>query len=381
MGTDRQIGGVENKASLSAQDVDSILEISGLAQECAAESRFPAVLFQRMTDLFGSKSAVFYSMGDNLGDAPLWDGFGFKVDAGSVRRYETHYLAFDPCFNGLRRRAALGRKLIVSTDQAIDSERRYMASEYYQDFLRPQNIHSSIIFGVGDRQGTLGLFGFHRNRRMPHYSRQDHIKARLFAAQIACGLRLRQLVNNGLRLRAVARKLMAQASVGHYLVLDQHFHVIDSAGDAMQKLGLRPSELVMVDETPGSVERHLPPEICAYVRNVLRKRVQDTAHSTDELLKTFDNLHGPGRIRVELLQPEGQPPMVLVIFLEPDAELLSESRLSERDIVHQVCRGLTSLQMAGQLGISVKTVEHHMTHIYQKTQVRNRTELIRQLSH
>ena len=89
---------------LSAQDVDSILEISGLAQESASESQFPAVLFQRMTDLFGSKSAVFYSMGDDLGGSPLWNGFGFKVDAGSVRRYERRYLAFDPCFNGLRRR-------------------------------------------------------------------------------------------------------------------------------------------------------------------------------------------------------------------------------------------------------------------------------------
>ena len=56
-------------ANLSAKDVDGILEISGLAQECAGASRFPAVLFQRMTELFGSKSAVFYSMGDNLGNA------------------------------------------------------------------------------------------------------------------------------------------------------------------------------------------------------------------------------------------------------------------------------------------------------------------------
>ena len=371
--------------NLSAKDVDSILEISGLAQECAAESQFPSVLFQRMADLFGSKSAVFYSMGDDLGGSPLWDGFGFKVDAGAVRRYERHYLAVDPCFNGLRRRAALGRKLIVSTDQEIDSERSYVASEYYQDFLRPQNIHSSMIFGVGDRQGTLGLFGFHRSRTMPHYSEQDRIKARLFAAQIAYGLRLRQLVNSSLRLRAVARKLMAQGSVRHYLVLDQNFRVIDSAGDAMKNLGLGSSNLVMVDEAAASVERHLPPEICGYVRNVLLQRAKD--HSTDDVLKTFDNLHGTGRIRVDLLQADGQPPLVLVIFLAPDAELIAESRLSafaltprERDIVHQVCRGLTTLQMAGELGISVKTVEHHMTHIYKKTQVCNRTELIRQLS-
>ena len=371
--------------NLSAKDVDSILEISGLAQECAAESQFPAILFQRMADLFGSKSAVFYSMGDELGNWPLWDGFGFKVDAGAVRRYERRYLAFDPCFNGLRHRAARGGKLIVSTDQEIGSERGYVASEYYQDFLRPQNIHSSMIFGVGDRQGTLGLFGFHRSRKMPHYSEQDRIKAQLFAAQIAYGLRLRQLVNNGLRLRAVARKLMAQGSVRHYLVLDQNFQVIDSAGDAMKYLGLGSSDMVMVDEAAVSVERHLPPEICGYVRNVLLKRA--TGHSTDDMLKTFDNLHGTARIRVDLLQADGRSPLVLVMFLAPDAELIAESRLSafgltprERDIVHQVCRGLTTLQMAAELGISVKTVEHHMTHIYKKTQVCNRTELIRQLS-
>ena len=91
---------------------------------------------------------------------------------------------------------------MVSTDQVIASERSYVHSGYYREFLHPQRIHSSIIFAVGDNRGLLGLFGFHRARGKPHYAAEDHLKARLFAAQIAGSLRLKQLSHDLDRLRS-----------------------------------------------------------------------------------------------------------------------------------------------------------------------------------
>ena len=372
-------------SSLTSNHIDSILDISGLAGECVGESRFPFVLFQKMTDLFDSKSAVFYSMGDDLDNQPLWDGFGYMVDAYSVEQYEHHYRTVDPCYRRLQRRANSRQPLIVSTNEVIESEHCYTGSEYYQDFLKPQNIHSSIIFGVGDQQGMLGLFGFHRTPRMEHYSQQDHLKARLFASQIASSLRLRQVANDGMRLRAVTRKLMSHASIHHYLILDQNFRLIDSAGDAAKNLGVNTNNFILVDGDTNSVEHHLPKEIRQYVRKLLNPRMKN--NNNDDLLRAFDNLHGLSRIRIDLLELDDQPPLVLLFFLEEDSGLISESRLvafgltpREQDIVHHVCRGLTTVQMAGQLGISAKTIENHLTHIYKKTQTRNRTELVRQLS-
>ena len=48
--------------TISDTEVNSILEISALAVECVDEDHFPPALMREMTELFGSKSCVFYSM-------------------------------------------------------------------------------------------------------------------------------------------------------------------------------------------------------------------------------------------------------------------------------------------------------------------------------
>jgi DNA-binding NarL/FixJ family response regulator len=53
-----------------------------------------------------------------------------------------------------------------------------------------------------------------------------------------------------------------------------------------------------------------------------------------------------------------------------DAELTAR----EMDVLQLVAQGLTNYQTARQLGVSVRTVEAHLTHIYAKLDVRSRTE-------
>ena len=126
-----------------------------------------------------------------------------------MKDYESHYRSMDPCFAGLKRLAQAAQPLVVSTDRVIASERSYRDSAYYRDFLHPQHIHSSIIFAVGDRRGLLGLFGFHRAPGKPQYAAEEHLKARLFASQIAGALRMRQLSNDVARLRRRVEELQS----------------------------------------------------------------------------------------------------------------------------------------------------------------------------
>jgi two-component system nitrate/nitrite response regulator NarL len=56
------------------------------------------------------------------------------------------------------------------------------------------------------------------------------------------------------------------------------------------------------------------------------------------------------------------------------ASPLSDLTERERQILEQVAGGDSNKEIAAQLGISEKTVKHHMTNILQKLQVRNRVE-------
>ena len=48
----------------------------------------------------------------------------------------------------------------------------------------------------------------------------------------------------------------------------------------------------------------------------------------------------------------------------------------ERRVVARVAEGHRNDEIAAELGVSSKTVEWHLTNIYRKLRVRNRTELV-----
>jgi len=67
---------------------------------------------------------------------------------------------------------------------------------------------------------------------------------------------------------------------------------------------------------------------------------------------------------------------VVVRHLSRAAERATEEALSPREmeVLRLVAQGLTNYQIARQLGLSVRTVEAHLTHVYAKLDVSSRTE-------
>ena len=363
-------------ATISDSQIDLILDISGRAAECVDDACFPPELFQQMIDLFGSKSCVFYSMGEDLDHDPICDGFGYNLDLAPIEQYEAHYRQFDPCFAGLRRRAHQRRSLVVSTDQVIASQRSYTGSAYYRDFLVPQRIHNSIIFAVGDQEGLLGLFGFHRAPAKPIYGAREHLKARLFASQFAGALRLRKLQGERERLRALVKKFMQRGWISDYLVIDQNWRPVDAAGDFATKLFGHAGETRIIGERDQPAAARVPGQIRAHLRG-----------PDSHVHRVFDDIPGWPRVLVDRLEFDGLLRLYLLAFVDRNRKLVSEAKIAqfgitprERQIVHEVSRGLTTTQIAARFGISGKTVEHHLDHLYRKTETHNRTALVYRLS-
>jgi DNA-binding NarL/FixJ family response regulator len=69
---------------------------------------------------------------------------------------------------------------------------------------------------------------------------------------------------------------------------------------------------------------------------------------------------------------------VVVRYLSGAMQPTAEPDLSEREmeVLRLVARGFSNYQIARQLGLSVRTVEAHLTHVYNKLDVRSRTEAV-----
>jgi DNA-binding NarL/FixJ family response regulator len=73
------------------------------------------------------------------------------------------------------------------------------------------------------------------------------------------------------------------------------------------------------------------------------------------------------------------PPSVASVVVRhmaglPDEDATDELSAREMEVLRSVAQGLTNYQVAANLGISVRTVEAHLTHIYAKLGVGSRTE-------
>jgi DNA-binding CsgD family transcriptional regulator len=73
-------------------------------------------------------------------------------------------------------------------------------------------------------------------------------------------------------------------------------------------------------------------------------------------------------------------PDVAAYLLDIDESITSDTPISrltprEREVVNLIARGYTYRESAERLGITVKTLENHMAHIFDKLSVASRHEL------
>lgn len=342
--------------------LEQLVEIQGLAAECVTGEDIRDGLLPKMCHLFRSKSAVHYDVVTTSDTAKLGQNASYEVDPFWANLYSQHFQSMDPCYLELSRFLKSDTPPSISTDQVIRSEETYVSSEYYNDFLNKQNIHSSIIFYTGDSLGAVSLYGFHRSRGAEHYDRQDHLIADLLNRQLAAARRKARGDSRSLRDHVFTR-LFEAVHVDAYLVLDTDLHIVSSGGEAASELAL----------TPDIVKQ------CAAFQKSNGARLS--------LTDTFPILEEKGGSRLVLEALDTNPALLLLKREQVSHTGLSAARLTlfglsnrEREVVGLLSLGQKNAEIAATLGLSVKTVENHLISIFRKTDSKNRTGLLRRLS-
>ncbi|WP_158628604.1 LuxR C-terminal-related transcriptional regulator [Saccharopolyspora rhizosphaerae] len=162
--------------------------------------------------------------------------------------------------------------------------------------------------------------------------------------------------SGGVRVRAIALRVLAACSGGHQRVslLGEALPLLERCGDRLE-LARALADLSQAHSELGQLSN---------ARLVLRKADQVAKACQAEVL--------PHRVRDDL---GTRPPREVASTTTP---LLSEA---ERKVAELAARGETNREIGRRLHITVSTVEQHLTRVYRKLDVRNRTELPAELSH
>ena len=366
-------------ATLSHRELSDVVRIGTLSQECLSEEQFGQIMTEEMLRVFDSRSAVFLEFEDGDNGLRLGESVSYGIDNVHAIRYSERYHKLDPCYQGFLRRCDAGEFPAISTDQVVESETRYVNSEYYQDFIKPTKVHRSLIFGLGNTHKLNGLVGLHRRRHQASYSEADHLKIRLVAPYLSTAIMYRQKARLLHRQHALKELILRSSNVIGYLLLDASMMCLDAGGDltAIPSLGDVVAESI-VGEPMTSM---LSESVIDYVESTL-----EGSNVADAQTETFDNLIVTGHARATIVHDENRQGLVLLTFLNPELQMTSKERMAfymltrrQQEVVHLVELGFTNPQIASTLRISAKTVQNHLTQIYEKTQTHNKTSLLRQL--
>ena len=177
------------------------------------------------------------------------------------------------------------------------------------------------------------------------------------------------------------------ASTGRYHVV----HAFENGEDALRTLPSSPVEIALVDiNLPGQSGPMAVAKLrerCPHTRCVMFTIFDDAEHlfaslqagasgyllkssTPEEIVAGLDDLVAGG---APMSRPIARRVLAAFARPAPTGEPLSGR---ETEIMQALARGLAYKEIASELGISAATVKNHLYRIYEKLQVRSRTEAV-----
>ncbi len=358
---------------LKAQDIELISELSGVSGECTSVNEFADAVLSPMVDLFASNSSLFYTFDQRPQAITLQNCYAHNLDMLYCNLYQSNYYKHDPCYNLFSELSEKNTFASISTDQAIGHEHHYINSAYYEDFLHPQKIHNSLIFSVADKRNYYGLFGFHRPKNKEVYTQADHLKARLLAAQFAGSLRSLEQLEKQEKQENTLAFIMKRTSVLGYITVNKH-GIIEAVSDNIRSNIPKLGQCAPDNYWP-FIKSQLSEKALQFVNTALNEHAGNC--------ETEFNICDHKTLPTMSLVSHNNGKLLVLFQNESAADHISQGKLDQynlthrqRDVVFFISRGLANTQIASEMGVSIKTLESHLTTIYQKTGCHNKTSLL-----
>ena len=363
--------------NFTANELNGVTRIGSLARECVSEDSFGEIVTAELLTLLNSVSGVFIEFEADDSGVGLSSGRSYIADPGHMRSYIDYYQYLDPVLRDYRNNFS-DPFAISTTDRVVESERSYVSTEFYRDFIAKTGIHQAMIFGLSAQSMPFGLIGLHRLRSQDPYSDKDLAMVRLVIPYLGMALRFRQRERASAREAEVLKRLLEASQISGYLVLDESFTLQSFAGDASALL--RAHNLSTLDELGGvDVFRLLRSELARELVELKR------GNANSGPCRSIRKVDFPAKKlwQVDTIRHDDGSRQFLCVALSPSHAGLSAVRLQnfnltprQVDVAKLVALGMTNHAIAGAIGISAKTVENYLSVIYSKTGAVNKASLV-----
>ena len=343
-------------------------------------------VLRELSTMFHAESANFFMADSNSGLVDLTNVVSFNIDKSYIDQYSRYYYRHDP-FLSLDPRRVVCRKNDIAPDSS------WVRLEFYNDFLKLQNIYHLLGIYLYSGEELLGLIGLHRPKGYPAFCEKDVARAHTLANHLAIALKNIRVLSKLEQEKRLLNKASQLCPLG-ILVLDWSLHPVywnSQAREVCFPLSRQRSEGA---STAGEY-LVVPPELvedCSNLKNLFLNGSQAAACHCQRILYAG----GEGKLWVTcslVQQPLSQDsaPCFLVYIENPlETQKVKEVKQElifrrydltrrEKEIIQYLRQGLTDEEISRRLFISRSTVASHLQNIFEKTGIRSRTKLLSQI--
>ncbi len=363
---------------LSDLDLKEVLQISRVALECDHSIELTQEVLCLMETVFKTSCSNFFFSLPWADELDINRAISLTISRAFLERFRKYYHQLDPFLN----RLSLKRGPTTVVTQQILPYDQLTAGEYYNDFLKPQSIHSQMSIFLRNKNGLLGSFNLFRPPNADVFNGRDRAKAELMAPYLAEALNKVLMWEKTRTQTAMIDRILCGLPYGAVVLMNQWFEPIYCSDTAKEKLRCLCAKKEIKD-----CLRYLSKLVFSHFDKKVSPPLNAPNPSKASLHKIQISLsknESDFEIVVRQVRMGNPESTFFAVYFEPEESGVVPAREKEKlkalgltaremDVVLLLSEGLKNPEIGKRLYISDYTVENHLRSIFRKMGVSNRT--------
>jgi len=369
--------------TLRSKDVLRFVEILSTADALQNVDLLRKHSLRYLMRVLSAHSGAFYLADPRRKSANLSTAVGYGMDFTELHaHYDRYYWRLDPF------RLHPTHKVPVAALSDIVSMPAFMKSEFYNDFLKQQDILHALNISLIVKGEYLGAVALCRSASGSDFTWKDKAKASKLSAYLGTALSKSIAYERAKRLTRLLSASLQELEGAGVVLLDRDLNEVFSDERARAAI----SDLNDATGSPASrgtrANVALPEQLRSLCRRQQRRRCEDDSADGATCSAVLHSDRASYRVKLKIISgwlfDQEQQYLCVNIHAgdDPDFPLSRAGAVAlgltrrETEIVQAVAKGLSNAQIAEDLFISCNTVKNHLKNIFAKLGVRSRAGLL-----